>query len=699
MKFQVKYILIVLFFPICTEYTLAQKDIDTLELVKKLKQAPNDSIRLIILNELTSINRDNNNVGIDYAMKMLAIGPKENKEDYGYAFLHLATIYKSKGKHKLAEEYAIKAKEFATTYKLVALEARAYGTLGNIYTQIGDVKNSSINLEKSVSLFVETKDTIGIMLSSSNLGGFYYNENMYDKALSYFRKVLAYAIKKNDPYMLTQSYNNIGGVCLNTNQFDSAFSCYKSALKIAKENKFKSLANTILGNLGDTRKNQGKWEEALVFYFQEYEEAKREDLYKGISGSLSGIIEVYKKQKKYDLALKKMEEYKKHASDNNGISDLIEVYGNSAEIYLAKGMYKEAYAAKDRYFSLKDSIGSDDIKKQVFELHEQYQGERKDNEILKKTAELEKEQLVTKQRSSERNILLIIVVFAVVMIGFVLRGYFQKKKYNQEITMQKNEAEQQRELVEEKNKEILDSINYAKRIQQAILPPDNFIRKYLPNSFVLYQPKDIVAGDFYWMHISKENIIIAAADCTGHGVPGALVSLVCSNALNRTVNEFAITKPGEILDKVRDLVMETFSKSENEVKDGMDISICSINSKTKEVLWSGANNPLWYLSNGVLQEIKADKQPIGKGYIEKPFTTHKVNLAIGDMLYLFTDGYPDQFGGPNGKKFKYKKLQELISNIYDKSVEEQKNILENSFKSWRGAIEQVDDVCIIGIRV
>lgn len=253
--------------------------------------------------------------------------------------------------------------------------------------------------------------------------------------------------------------------------------------------------------------------------------------------------------------------------------------------------------------------------------------------------------------------------------------------------------------LQEKNKEITDSITYAKRIQDAILPPISFMKEKFPNSFVLFKPKDIVAGDFYWMEEIGDMIFIAAADCTGHGVPGAMVSVVCSNAMNRAVKEFGLTETGKILDKVTDLVVETFEKSASDVKDGMDISILSINKITKQIQWSGANNPLWYFENKELKEITADKQPIGKSDLRKPFTTHIIECKPETSFYLFTDGFADQFGGPKGKKFKYKQFQETLSALLDTDPENQQKSLDIAFENWKGNLEQVDDVCIIGIRI
>jgi len=251
--------------------------------------------------------------------------------------------------------------------------------------------------------------------------------------------------------------------------------------------------------------------------------------------------------------------------------------------------------------------------------------------------------------------------------------------------------------VEEKQKEITDSINYAKRIQEAILPSFDFIKIHLPNSFIYYQPKDIVAGDFYWAEKVGDDFFIAAADCTGHGVPGALVSVVCCSALNRTVNEFRLTEPGKILDKTRELVLESFSKNGGDIKDGMDISLIRISGNT--VKWSGANNPLWYYQTNELKEIKANKQPIGKTDHPEPFTTHTIELQKGDSIYLFTDGFADQFGGPKGKKFKYKQLEDLLVSSNSLSISEQHHTLKSTLSDWKGSLEQVDDICVIGIRV
>jgi serine phosphatase RsbU (regulator of sigma subunit) len=292
----------------------------------------------------------------------------------------------------------------------------------------------------------------------------------------------------------------------------------------------------------------------------------------------------------------------------------------------------------------------------------------------------------------------------VIFLLFVFNRLRITRKQKGVIEQQKVEVEQQKEVVElahdeleEKNQEIMDSIIYAKRIQSAILPPIKVVKEYLKESFILYKPKDVVAGDFYWLQHKNGKVLFAAADCTGHGVPGAMVSVVCNSGLNRSVREHGLTIPGEILDKTREIVVQEFKKSEEDVKDGMDIALCSIEGM--KLQYAGAYNPLWIIRNGELIETKANKQPIGQFDNPEPYTTHSFDLEKGDAIYIFSDGYVDQFGGERGKKFKSKAFRELLLSIQDKNMEEQKKSIDETFETWIGDLEQIDDVCVIGVRV
>jgi serine phosphatase RsbU (regulator of sigma subunit) len=253
--------------------------------------------------------------------------------------------------------------------------------------------------------------------------------------------------------------------------------------------------------------------------------------------------------------------------------------------------------------------------------------------------------------------------------------------------------------VNRQKSEITDSIHYARRIQAAILPSERIFKENLGESFILYKPKDIVAGDFYWTELSDNHVFFAVADCTGHGVPGAMVSVVCHGALNRAVKEFHLRRPAEILEKVRELVIATFEKSDEVVMDGMDIGLCSLHITKKELEYAGAYISLHLIRNGELIEVKADRQPIAKFTEHKPFTNHIVSLEKNDTLYLFSDGFADQFGGKTGKKLRIKVLKNILLGLAGKPADEQKKELEKQFEDWKGNLEQVDDVTLLGLHI
>jgi len=271
-----------------------------------------------------------------------------------------------------------------------------------------------------------------------------------------------------------------------------------------------------------------------------------------------------------------------------------------------------------------------------------------------------------------------------------------------EVLQQKFELEKKNELIAEKNKEMTDSLNYAKRIQAAILPKSELITKTFPESFILYMPKDIVSGDFYSFVQRNNKVIIAAADCTGHGVAGAIMSMIGSSLMNQIINEKGITDPGEILGQLNTGIIDALKQTENASHDGMDVSLCAFDPANLELTFAGANRPLWIVRNGNLESYKSDKFPIGGLQIDHAgsFTNHKIKLEKNDAIYFFSDGYADQFGGMLGKKLMTKKFKEILISIHDKSMHEQGVYLHTFIKDWMGGeFEQVDDIMVIGIRV
>ncbi|GAG60940.1 unnamed protein product, partial [marine sediment metagenome] len=337
------------------------------------------------------------------------------------------------------------------------------------------------------------------------------------------------------------------------------------------------------------------------------------DSYTAIAGSYFGLKEV---KKAIDYGLKGLQ----MAQDIGSLDEEKSARYQLAYIFEESGDTDNALKHFKAYTAVKDSMRNEKNTREITERDMQYEF---DKQQAKDMAEQEKKDAIAAEElKREKAIgyafmggfgLLLILAF------LIFRNLRQKKRANRLISMQKEEVEYQKDMVEEKNREITDSITYALRIQEAILPPDRIVKEYLQESFILYKPKDIVAGDFYWMEVIGDTTIFAAADCTGHGVPGAMVSVVCHGALNRSVREFGLTDPAKILDKTRELVIETFEASDEEVKDGMDIALCSLTGT--ELQYAGAHNPLWVLRNGEVLETKADKQPIGKYAELKPFTT------------------------------------------------------------------------------
>lgn len=299
-------------------------------------------------------------------------------------------------------------------------------------------------------------------------------------------------------------------------------------------------------------------------------------------------------------------------------------------------------------------------------------------------------------RSQFLNGAIVMLIIVIIMAIFVIM-YARKVLRNED--KQKALLQEQKLIIEQKNLSINDSINYALKIQSSLLPSEGSFSTLFDDFFILYKPKDIVSGDFYWMEQIGDDIFFAVADCTGHGVPGAMVSVICSNALNRVVKEMQMRNTGDILDHVTDVVTEHFSKGDERMHDGMDIAFCRINLKTMLLEYSGANNPIYVVSNSEFQSLPSSRQPIGEYPNRKDFESIELQLKPGDQVYLFSDGYADQFGGPAGKKFRTQTFRELIKTASSLQMNEQQALLEKRLSDWQNDLDQVDDVCVLGIRV
>jgi serine phosphatase RsbU (regulator of sigma subunit) len=374
-------------------------------------------------------------------------------------------------------------------------------------------------------------------------------------------------------------------------------------------------------------------------------------------------------------------------------------YKELSDLYTTLGNVSKAFEYFKLYTVIKDF--NSETQSQLGDIEAKYENEKIEKEltILAKEKEIEKIEVRKKEEEVLHQKIItyiltggffIILVFAVLLF----KQMQAKKKTNQLLALQNEEINQ-------KNIEITNSISYAKTIQQAVLSSFSKIQHKLPEHFVLFKPKDIISGDFYWAGQKGNKIFIAAADCTGHGVPGAFMSILGMSLLNEIFNEKITVSPAEILNRLREKVITALSQKGNfnETKDGMDIALCSVDLDNGMLEYAGANNPLYLFKNHTLMEIDSDSMPIAIYDIMDSFTNHQIVINQGDCLYIFSDGYMDQIGGPDRKKFKYKRFKELLSFLHDKPMEEQRNILKQTFDEWRGDMEQLDDVLVIGIKI
>lgn len=629
---------------------------------KHIPTAKDKELRAYLRVEATAYNNmgydetshGNLNAALTYYYKCLKIEQEiKNEPDIAFVLNNIADVYETQGNISGALDYydrSLKMHEKINNPKGIA---QAYNNIGFIYSNQGDLEKALDYYEKSYKIKKELNDKSGMAVSLGNIGYIYVQKKVEYKAMSYFLLALKTAIEIDDKERMASVYSNIGGILHHQGNDKEAFANYFKGLELSKEIGDKDGVSHYMYNIGTLYHETGKIDSALYY----------------------GIESM---------------KYAQEVGSPKLIRSAAELLKNT---YKTKGNATKALEYFELYFQMNDSISNAETQKATYKQQLSYEYDKKETLAKAEQQRKDDENAATNKRQK--------IVTWSIGLGLFMVLIFSISLYKRFLLTQKQKhiIEEQKMIVDEKNTEILDSITYAKRLQDAILPPIKMVKEQFSQSFILFKPKDIVAGDFYWFEQIDELILFAAADCTGHGVPGAMVSVVCSNALNRAVKEFKITEPGKILDKVRELVVETFQKSESEVKDGMDISLCSFNKKTNQLKWAGANNPLWMIRNLELIEYKANKQAIGKTDTPAPFTTHSIQLQKNDTLYLFTDGYADQFGGPKGKKFKHAQLKDILKSIQTISTEEQAIYLNKQLTDWKGTLEQVDDILIIGIHI
>ena len=655
----------------------------------------------------------------------------------------LSRQYRNTGIYEPAMQYAREAQQFAKKLNYQKGIAASYNNIGIIYWYQGNYENALDNHLNALKIEKEIGDKIGIANSYNNIGALYYNQGNYESALENYLAALKIREEIGDKKGVSGSFNNIGLIYEKQLNYEKALDYHLKALKKEQETGDKKGIANSYNSIGLIYFHQGTYESALDNYFKSLKICEEIGDKSGIATSYNNAGIIYSIEKSYEKALNnylKSLKIREEIGDKQGIGtsynnvgityleqgllgqsynylsqSLIlskeignkdgvkEAYSSLSDLYFKKRDYKQAFTFHKLYSDIKDTLLNEQSTKQIAEMNTKYDSEKKDKELIKKDAEISKQLVETEKQNLQRNAFIIGFSLVLVLAFFIFRGYHQKKEANKLLEAKNILIENQKLLVEEKNLKITDSINYARRIQQAILPSQEIIKSVLTDSFIFFKPKDIVSGDFYWMHaIDKNYVLLAAVDCTGHGVPGALMSMMGYNLLEQIVKEHHIFEPAKILNELSKLVVESLKQTNtlSSSKEAMDIALCRFDFQNNELEFAGAHNSLYLIRNGKLFETKADNRTIGISLAASlPFTNHKIKLEKGDCLYISSDGYADQFGGINNEKFYYQPFREMLTQIHQLPMNDQRDQLEIIMSEWKGDKEQIDDMLVIGVKI
>ncbi len=572
----------------------------------------------------------------------------------------MADAYMNLGKYDEALNKSYEAyKEFEQIDDKLGMSGALIGS-GNVYQSMGNYNKAILDFEKANTIAKEAKDLANEASSLNNLANVYGLVGKNDTAINYLQQAGAIYEKLNDKFNYGKVLNNIGTVYQDTEQPDKAENYFLKALEVRK-------------SIGDNR---------------------------GMAITLANLGGLMNDKKSPDKAIDYLSRALGFAKKSGATDIELSIYEYISDSYLQKEDYKKALEFATFKADLKDSLFDDNLSKGIAEMQAKFGVEKAEGEARA----IEKEKKLIAWASTIVGILLIVFVF------FLWNRAVTRKRVNTKLNAQNEEIELKNAAlkeanveIESKNKDITDSIQYARRIQEAILPEVEFSATFNDSAFVLYQPKDIVSGDFYWMAQTEEHLLFAAVDCTGHGVPGAFVSIVCSNLLSQSVKEYGLIRPDAILNDVNVRLSETLRQRQDEsrVRDGMDIALCCIHKKTLHMTFAGAYNPAWIIRGDELTELLPDKFPIGLFEEEelRTFTHKEFQLKKGDRIYVFTDGYSDQFGGELGKKYKRSIFQSFVKDIQHKPIKEHGKLLQEEHYRWRGVNDQIDDILVLGVEL
>ena len=593
--------------------------------------------------------------------------------------------------------YAANTQQAIDSLQASLKTAKNDSTKAAILREIGVIYVDKGNYPKAIEVFLKSKD---LFQSIKNEYGVFRCENILGVTYSYMgdqKTALNYLLKCKKGIDNGILYDNLGLIYYNANYTGNSLIYWKLALDFYKQKSDTVLIARLLNDIGSLYELQGKTDTAIAYY-NECLQTSTDGM--NLSGAYASLGDIYFKQGKYKIALEYENKSLKIAKEIGNLVSARETEKMLSDIYWKMGDCKASLIHYTNYVSIKDSLINEDNIKQIVRVEENSKFD-KEKEIAKveqdKKDAVQAEQL--KSQKFQKNVFIGIasmVALFLMVLFLVLKRVVQEKK---KVVKANAIIEQQKQKIEHEKKEITDNITYAQRIQRALLPSEGYINN-LADNFLIYKPKDIVSGDFYWCYSDNEGNYFATADCTGHGVSGAMMSMLASSLLNEIVIERGIKRPDLILNALRDEIIKALNKegAYEERKDGLDISLCKINRNG----WlenAAANNSVYIIRNGTLIERKADRFPVGKYINESPFTLNETELQKGDIIYTFSDGFADQFGGENGKKLMSKKFKEWLIELSPLEMPQIKFELEARFTQWIGKGEQIDDVTIFAVKI
>jgi serine phosphatase RsbU (regulator of sigma subunit) len=726
-----------------TGITLYGQNLNKLDSLKvKLTQEKSDTGKIVLLYRI-SYELQFSDLALSEKYANDALDESERihfRKGTGNSLIQLGNIRQQKGENIKAEEYYLKALEILREADDLEGIAICYNNMGIISHNKNDLPGALRYYRKSVEI---NRKTGKIRVEASSLygiGTIYENQEKYDSALYYYfqaislsesagdNRLLAYGkmslanvyfamenyaqslryneeaivlLEKSENYFgLLKVYSALGQTAELLDTSSLAIWFYNQALKISEYVSSPSDQAVVYYSIARLKENTRDLDSARFNYEKSHLLFKNSGNRENEALSLIALARIQNYLYDFNTAKVLLTEALAIGEETQYPSVITSGYREMAMTYSGLKEFKKAFSYINKYSLLKDSLLTSEKQKQILELQTRFETEKK-----------EKENIILRQGKkilqSARNFLIIGALLLILLAIVIYRSLTIKKRDNRILQQQKEEIKRQKEIVEQQKTSITDSIRYAKRIQSAMLPPQELVDQNIPDSFILYLPRDIVSGDFYWIRqLSESVILVCAADCTGHGVPGAFMSMLGMSLINDIVNlneDQLITgeyTPADILNELRERIKKSLRQTgkEGEARDGMDISLCLIDKESRKIIYSGANNPVYIVSKEELTELKATRNPIGIYLSEKSFTNQVIEAAGGSVLYMFSDGYSDQIGSDGGK-FLSKNFKQLLTKISDRPMSEIKETLHKTHTDWRKEEEQVDDILVAGIRI